>query len=466
MTIDRLTKRLPAITPSDDLVARTLERIDDERNGRLATDARDARLTHLVEQWMRDLVQEQRNMAHAALGYFGAAVAMGLVLVMVMHRQTEAPRPLVLTRAQLTAPVPDVGDGGAQLATLRRYLDHGQLPPASTVDASALVAYFEPVPANDDSLVVLRASSAPMPGATDKRLVRVTAVGASRPWSEHVPVSIVAIVDVADEAHLALAREAMRALTHELDADDQVAIVRGGRTPRVVASMDDVTPVIENSGADALALAYAAADNMSAAAKHVVVLTDGACDGFKAADTSTHFSVLRLGRWSPEHCAAPQLARATRGVYAQADNIDEAVQLFANPLRRTMLPVLRDPVLQVAATHPARPLGGSARATELAAGETMTAFFEVDADDELVARVDSPSASVATRVAGEGQTATRMSAAAASIGWALTAESAASASAHLEAAAELLSTAEAPSSGRQIELAALLTDVRSAMRTR
>lgn len=465
--LDTLLARMPKPAPADQLITRTLERIDDDRHGRVSVHT-PAPLTVLVEQWMRELVREQRRMAHAVFGYAAAAVACMLLLGIMVNRQGE-PRPLTISRPATNLSSADVGAAEAQVTALHRYLERGVLPPAEAVSTSAIVAYFSPVRATEGAPVALRASSAPMPGAEHKRLVRVTAVGATRPFNEHMPVTMVALVDVADAKHLVLARETLRALTRNFDSDDQLAIVIGGHTPRIVRSIDEVESTVANSGEGALDLAYAAVDNMTAEAKHLIVLTDGACDGLDNAATymsTARFSMLRLGKWAPQRCQATDLARETRGVYAQADNIDEAVQLFANPLRRSLLPVVRDPQLRLTAHHAVRALGATAQDGELGAGEAMTAFFEVDADDaDIVATVDFRGASVSTVVGSNAQDATHLTAAAASIGWALAAQNGESANAHLEAAEELLAMADIPHDARYKELGALLNEIRGALRT-
>jgi hypothetical protein len=228
-------------------------------------------------------------------------------------------------------------------------------------------------------------------------------------WNEHTPTSLVVALDVAavtrDDASRALVRGALLPLVATLDDRDSVAVVDIGARGRVVLSSIDgarherITEVLEHSSAggdeihgDPLQYAYALAHSTSGFGRigHVLVVGAGAIrvpsrDLGGRVETyvrnGVQTSLLAIGdTWVDE-----QLITLTGAVRAELHQLADVRELFLDPMMRTMLPAVRNlEVALVATTGNVRALGNRGLVSSLAAGQVVTALYEVEAADGVL----------------------------------------------------------------------------------
>jgi Ca-activated chloride channel family protein len=497
--LDALLAGLPEKPPPEALVARTLDRIAHERSD-----------AALVVRRPRTVAQETRRWL-LPLGY-----ALGLALVgVIWYAGTGGkPEPLhgevaqVLKRTAQGVAVQghEPARAASTFASVRRYLDRGELPPVPLVHADAIVDYFQytDVVADGGVPLGLGVTSMPAPWDGSHRLVRLGVVGRDRLWNEHTPTSLVLALDVAaltrDEAAKSLARGALLSLVATLDDRDSVAVIDIGAKSRVVLSSlggehhARVTEIIEQLSCtggedlhgDGLQHAYALARSTSGFGRvgHVVVVGSGALrvashdiatrvDGYVR--NGVHTSLLAIG----DTLVDEQLVALTDSVRAEVHQLADVRELFLDPMMRTMLPAARNLEMALfAKTGMVRALGNVGTVGSLAAGEVVTALYEVEApngkEPELSVRLrfERPDRSLEehAELAIEGGSIdstddnSKVAAAAAAFALALRSEHSKDAVAYLDGAQALLASTELPSIAderdRRLELTRLVSRAR------
>ncbi len=498
--LDALLAGLPEKAPPESLVTRTLDRIAADR-----VPAEPMRSSRTVKR------EPQRwRLMFLPLGY-----ALGLAVVGVLWYAGTGgkPEPLhgevaeVLKRTAQGVAVQghEPARAASTFASVRRYLDRGELPPVPLVRADAIVDYFQytDVVADGGVPLGLGVTSMPAPWDASHRLVRLGVVGRDRLWNEHTPTSLVLALDVAaltrDENARALARGALLSLVATLDDRDSVAVIDIGAKSRVVLSSIGgehharVTEVIEHLSCaggedlagDGLQHAYALARSTSGFGRigHVVVVGSralrvsrdigGRVESYVR--NGVHTSLLAIG----DTLVDEQLVALTDSVRAEVHQLADVRELFLDPMMRTMLPAARNlEVALVAKTGTVRALGNAGTVGSLAAGEVVTALYEVEAPNgilpELAVRLrfERPDRTLEehAELAIEGGNIdstddnSKVAAAAASFALALRSEHSQDAVAYLDGARALLASTQLPSIAderdRRLELTRLVSRAR------
>jgi len=315
----------------------------------------------------------------------------------------------------------------ASYANVRRFLQHGRLPPPGAVRIEELVNYFTydyPEPTGGDPFSV-NVEIADCPWNPDHRLARVGLKGYEIAAEDRPPANIVFLIDVSGSMQqpnkLPLLKTAMTMVTTELNDDDYVSmVVYAGSSGLVLPS----TPV-ENrgtiisaihrlsaggstNGGAGIELAYReAADNfIEGGINRVILATDGdfnvgVSDEHslvklieKKAKSGVFLSVLGFGMGNYQDARLEQLADKGNGNYAYIDTQAEAEKVLVEQIGGTLMTIAKDVKIQVefnpAEVEAYRLVGYENRmlaardfnddtkdAGEIGAGHTVTAFYEI-----------------------------------------------------------------------------------------
>jgi Ca-activated chloride channel family protein len=315
----------------------------------------------------------------------------------------------------------------ASYANVRRFLTHGQLPPAGAVRIEEMVNYFDyeyPCPEGDVPFAV-NAEIASCPWASQHRLVRFGLKGKEVAPDSRPVSNLVFLLDVsgsmADANKLPLVKQALRMLVNELGENDRVAIVvYAGSTGLVLPSTTAdqkavILTALENlhaggstNGGAGIQLAYnTAVENfINGGVNRVILCTDG---DFNVGVTSqselvslieekavagVFLSVLGFGMGNYKDSTMEKLADNGNGNYAYIDTAAEARKVLVEQLTGTLITIAKDVKIQVEfnphTVAAYRLIGYENRllktedfrddtkdAGEIGAGHTVTALYEV-----------------------------------------------------------------------------------------
>ncbi len=268
----------------------------------------------------------------------------------------------------------------ASYSNVRRYLNHGHLPPADAVRVEELVNYFR----------------FPYPDPGGHAPLGVTTEVAACPWNPRHKLALVGLQARHDDAtstparnlvflldvsgsmspseRLPLVKTAMRMLVDTLTARDRVAIVvyagasglalpptPGDRKADIHSALDRLDAGGSTNGAEGINLAYDTAASAFAkeGVNRVILATDG---DFNVGVTSQgelvrlierqrergiFLSVLGVGDNNLKDSTMEQLADRGNGNYAYLDSLDEARRVLIAEAASTLVTVAKDVKLQV-----------------------------------------------------------------------------------------------------------------------
>lgn len=318
-------------------------------------------------------------------------------------------------------------DTGAY-SNVRRFINHGQLPPADAVRTEELMNYFSydyPAADRGEEPFSIYTEIAPSPWYEGRHLVHI-GIEAVDPDEEASPArNLVFLVDVSGSMNspdkLDLLKTSLKLLTRRLDERDSIAIVvyagasgvvleptAGDETHKITAALDRLSAGGGTNGESGIRLAYSLAQQqfVEGGINRVLLATDGDFNvGIADVDklkelieekrkSGISLTTLGFGTGNYNDHLMEQLADAGNGNYAYIDTINEARKVLVDELSSTLRTVASDVKIQIefnpAVVSEYRLLGYENRvlanqdfnndkvdAGEIGAGHTVTALYEI-----------------------------------------------------------------------------------------
>jgi Ca-activated chloride channel family protein len=316
----------------------------------------------------------------------------------------------------------------ASYANVRRFLMHGQRPPADAVRVEEMVNYFRyAYPAPEDAAVPFKATThvTKTPWNPDTYLLAVGIKGWQPPAAQRPPANLVFLIDVSgsmDEPDkLPLLKAGMHLLTEQLRPDDKISIVVYAGAAGVVleptsgadkAKIDDALENLQAGGSTAggagIQRAYALAKQarIDGGINRIILATDGDfnvgitdIEQLKAMiedarKSGIALTTLGFGEGNYNDALMEKLADVGNGNYGYVDSLKEAKRLLVDQLDATIQTIAKDVKVQIefnpAVVAEYRLIGYENRALaredfnndakdagEIGAGHTVTALYEI-----------------------------------------------------------------------------------------
>jgi len=318
-------------------------------------------------------------------------------------------------------------DTGAY-ANVRRFLEHGQMPPADAVRIEELLNYFDYAyapPADTEIPFAVHTALAPAPWNRDRLLLRIGLKGFEPAMTERPAANLVFLIDVSGSMNqpkkLPLVVSSLKLLTRRLDADDRVAIVTyagqdaialdptpGNETAKITRVLDRLAAGGGTAGAAGLHTAYDLAREsfVEGGINRVVLATDGdfnvgISDQSELEDLISRqrrsgiaLTTLGFGTGNYREAVLERLADLGNGNYAYIDRLSEARKVLDAQAAGTLMTIAKDVKIQMdfnpALVAEYRLIGYENRrladrdfaddskdAGEIGAGHTVTALYEI-----------------------------------------------------------------------------------------
>ncbi len=313
-------------------------------------------------------------------------------------------------------------------SNVRRFLNHGQLPPADAVRVEELVNYFSydyPAPRTQHRPFNVITELARTPWNADTLLLHVGLKGFEVPRERRPAANLVFLVDVSgsmqSQNKLPLLKDALSMLTRHLDERDTISIAgyaggaglileptSGGDKQRVLDALNNLSAAGRTNGAQGIHLAYqmAEASFVEGGINRVIIATDGDFNvgtvSFEALvglieekrRNGVALTALGFGTGNYNDKLLEQLADAGNGNYAYIDNRREARKVLVEEMASTLQTIAKDVKVQIefnpAVVAEYRLIGYENRmlrredfnndaidAGEIGAGHTVTALYEI-----------------------------------------------------------------------------------------
>ncbi|EJU1096516.1 TPA: von Willebrand factor type A domain-containing protein [Escherichia coli] len=276
-------------------------------------------------------------------------------------------------------------------ANVRRFLNHGQLPPPDAVRVEEMVNYFpsdwvindksnnkEPVPASKPIPFAMRCELAPAPWNEQRTLLKVDILAKDRK-SEELPASnLVFLIDtsgsmISDE-RLPLIQSSLKLLVKELREQDNIAIVTyagdsrialpsisGSHKAEINAAIDSLDAEGSTNGGAGLELAYqqAAKGFIKGGINRILLATDGDFNvGIddpksiesmvkKQRESGVSLSTFGVGDSNYNEAMMVRIADVGNGNYSYIDTLAEAQKVLNSEMRQTLISVAKDVKAQI-----------------------------------------------------------------------------------------------------------------------
>jgi Ca-activated chloride channel family protein len=326
----------------------------------------------------------------------------------------------------------------ASYANVRRFLDHGTLPPKDAVRIEELVNYFpylDADPARGDVPLRITTEVASAPWNESHDLVRIALRARDVDMRRAPAANLVFLVDVSGSmqgpGRLPLVKQSLALLVNQLREQDRVAIVvyagsaglvlpstPGSDKQRILAALDGLEAGGSTAGGAGIRLAYDVVRRNFARGgnNRVILCTDGDFNVGQSSDGAlvdlieqrrtegAFLTILGFGMGNYKDAKMEKLADAGNGNYGYIDDLLEARKMLVREMGGTLVTVAKDVKLQVefnpARVRAYRLLGYEDRllrdedfandakdAGEVGAGHMVTALYEIVRTD---ARLDVP----------------------------------------------------------------------------
>lgn len=318
-------------------------------------------------------------------------------------------------------------------SNMRRFLNHGQWPPANAVRIEEMINYFDyddPVPEAGRPFAV-QVEAAACPWQSDHCLVRIGLKGQEIPREERPPSNLVFLIDVSgsmrDANKLPLVKSALQMLAREMTEDDRIAIVTYAGTAGLLldstsgADQQTILSAIGNlqaggstNGEAGIKLAYEMAVRhfIDRGTNRIILCTDGDFNVGVSGDdqlvrmirhkaaSGVFLSIFGFGMGNLKDAKLEKLADNGNGHYGYVDTLQEARKVFVEELVGTLYTIAKDVKIQVE-FNPARVgayrlIGYENRvmaarefnddtkdAGEIGAGHSVTALYEIVPVDKM-----------------------------------------------------------------------------------
>lgn len=318
-------------------------------------------------------------------------------------------------------------DTGAY-ANVRRFLQHGRLPPTDAVRVEEMINYFAydyPVPEHRQAPFSVTTRIAPAPWLADRHLLQIGIKGYEEPAATLPPANLVFLVDVSGSMRSAdkldLLKASLKLLSRRMRAEDRLSIVvyagasgvvlepiAGNRTAVIESAIDSLHAGGSTNGGAGIRLAYAKAREafIDGGINRVILATDGdfnvgTVDFEKLKDlverereTGVSLTTLGFGRGNYNERLMEQLADSGDGNYAYIDGLKEANKVLVRQMSGTLNTIARDVKIQIEfnprRVSEYRLIGYQNRmlrredfsndkvdAGDIGAGHTVTALYEI-----------------------------------------------------------------------------------------
>ncbi len=327
----------------------------------------------------------------------------------------------------------------ASYANVRRFLNHGELPPAGAVRIEEMINYFSYnyPPPTDDVPFATHVEMVGCPWNSQHHLARIALKGREIKQDQRPVSNLVFLLDVSgsmtDSNKLPLVKSAMKMLVENFTENDRVAIVvyagasgvalpstTADQKDAIFAALDRLHAGGATHGSQGLELAYnvAVQNYVNGGVNRVILCTDGDFNVGTTnqselvrlikdkASSGVFLSVLGFGMGNYQDSTLEKLADKGNGNYGYIDTLREARKLFVEQLTGTLITIAKDVKIQVdfnpARVSAYRLVGYENRmlqaedfrddskdAGEIGAGHTVTALYEI-----VPVGVQSPAAEV------------------------------------------------------------------------
>ena len=315
----------------------------------------------------------------------------------------------------------------ASYSNMRRFLNHGQLPPKDAVRIEEMINYFSydyDQPNGDDPFSI-NTELARSPWNEDHLLVQIGLQGKKIEMDKLPPSNIVFLIDVSgsmqDANKLPLLKASMKLLVNELRSVDKVSMVvyagaaglvlpptEGSDRKTILQALDKLHAGGSTAGGAGIQLAYKVAREQFIAGgnNRVILATDGDFNIGESSNAAMErlieekrkegifLTVLGYGMGNYKDDKMEILADKGNGNYAYIDNIREAKKVLVNEFGGTLFTIAKDVKIQVefnpARVQAYRLIGYENRrlndedfnddkkdAGELGSGHTVTALYEI-----------------------------------------------------------------------------------------
>jgi Ca-activated chloride channel homolog len=315
----------------------------------------------------------------------------------------------------------------ASYANVRRFVEHGQLPPTDAVRVEELINYFEynyPQPI-DEHPFSINTEYTDCPWQKKHKLLRIGLQGKQIP-TEKLPASnLVFLIDVSgsmlSDNKLPLVKSAFRLLTNNLRSIDRVAIVvyagaagvvlpstSGNEKQKILDALNSLNAGGSTAGGEGIELAYQIAKNnfIDEGNNRVILATDGDFNVGVSAENELEdlietkrkdgifLTCLGFGMGNYKDSKMEIMANKGNGNYSYINNMLEANKVFVNEFGGTLFTIAKDVKIQIEfnpkAVQSYRLIGYENRllnnedfkddtkdAGELGCGHTVTALYEI-----------------------------------------------------------------------------------------
>lgn len=267
----------------------------------------------------------------------------------------------------------------ASYANVRRFINHGQLPPLDAVRTEEIINYFDyqyEKPVLNEPPVKISYELAASPWSSKSKLLKVAMQAKEAEMTNGS--NIVFLIDVsgsmANANKLPLLKNSLKLFTDQLTANDCVSIVTYAGHANIVLNAtsgdkkSEINRVIKHlhaggstNGGDGLALAYelAAANIRQNGVNRVLLATDGDfnvgmsdpsnMEAFisKKRKTGVDLSVLGFGQGNYNDHLMERLSNAGNGNAAYIDSMQEAHKVLVTQMRSNFVTVAYDTKVQI-----------------------------------------------------------------------------------------------------------------------
>ena len=268
----------------------------------------------------------------------------------------------------------------AGYSNVRRFIDHGQLPPTDAVRIEEMINYFQydyPQPKGNDP-IKLHSTLTDCPWNKEHQLMHIGLQGRTIPTDDLPPSNMVFLIDVSGSMNgankLGLLKSSFKMLINNLRDEDRVAIVTyAGSAGVALASTQasEKTKILDvvnglgaggsTAGAEGILTAYKIAREnfMKDGNNRIILATDGDFNvGISSNDelekliekerkSGVFLSILGFGMGNYKDEKMQTLAGKGNGNHAYIDNIQEARKVLVSEFGGTLFTIAKDVKLQI-----------------------------------------------------------------------------------------------------------------------